>query len=374
MNGMSSNVSNLSTPSNGTDFVGKIYVFRPIPPSTKLLFLLLLIVVGIVAFGGNVLILLFLRTKERVNSIANACSFQKNFNFYIKSLAISDVLCSVIPIPSYSINLYIEWYQDRWGCMIGRYILYVFPCVTANNLLAISFGKFFATRKVPRTFSHSTVKKVVMFAWVGGFMVSMIPAATLDGMRYDVNDTHYTVVCRFNNQYPPFRIVFLSFTLFQYVIPSFILITINMLLVITVWKKTRRTINVTMDNGIRSMARTARIRCVYVVVALTLAFVTPYFFYLAYVVYNMVAQPDISFETDQTIRTLTSIIAFSNSAINVIIYLVQMKDFRTFLKEQIFSRFSCGNETNWNEEGVAEMQPQGIQTLKYSRTEEREYP
>lgn len=374
MNGMASNVSNFSTPNNRTDFVGKIYVFRPIPPSTKLILLLLLVVVGIVAFGGNVLILLFLRTKKRVNSIANRCSFQKNFHFYIKSLAISDVLCSVIPIPSLSINLYIEWYQDRWGCMIGRYILYVFPCVTANNLLAISFGKFFATRQVPRTFSHSTLKKVVMFAWIGGFMVSMIPAATLDGMRYDINDTHYTVVCRFNNRYPPFRIIFLSFTLFQYVIPSFILITINILLVITVWKRTRRTINVTMDNGIKAMARTARIRCVYVVVALTLAFVTPYFFYLAYVVYNMVAQPDLSFETDHTIRTLTSIIAYSNSAINVIIYLVQMKDFRIFLKEQIFARFSCGNETNWNEEGVAEMQPQGVQALKYSRTEEREYP
>ncbi|XP_078382233.1 uncharacterized protein LOC144664904 [Oculina patagonica] len=332
---MESSFTNLSTPNFETEFVGKIYVFRPITPSTKLTLVLLLVAIAIVAFGGNTLILLFLKTKERANSLLKTCSFQKNFVFYIKSLAISDVLASVIPIPYLGIQLYLDVFQSGWGCKIGRYVIILFPCVTVNNLLVINIGKFFATR----TFNHSNLRKVVMFAWLAGFLIAMIPAATFDGIRYDLNETHYTVICRYDNQYLPFRIAFLSFTILQYIIPSCILITINVLLIMTVWKRTRRTINVAMDNGVRAMVRAARIRCIYVVIALTFAFVTPYFFYISYVIYNMVAKPKISFETDQVIRTGCIIMVFSNSAINVIIHIVQLKGFRTFLKEKLFSRF-----------------------------------
>lgn len=217
--------------------------------------------------------------------------FSNELKFYIKSLAISDVLASVIPVPYLGIQLYLDVFQKGWACKIGRYVINMFPCVTINNLLVISFGKYFSTRQVPRTFSLSTLKKVVMFAWLAGFVVAMIPAATFDGIRYDLNDTHYTVICRYDNQYLPFRITFISFTFLQYIIPSCILIAINISLIMTVWKRTRRTIDVVMDNGVRSMVRAARSRCVYVVIALTFAFVTPYFFYIAYVIYNMAAKP-----------------------------------------------------------------------------------
>ena len=353
-----SSLPNHSFGKNKTEFIDKIYVFRPLTSSTKLTLLLFLVAIAIVAFGGNVLMLLFLKTKKRANSFVKACDFQKNFYFYIKSLAISDVLASLIPVPYLGIQLYLDVFQRGWGCKIGRYIIILFPCVTIDNLLVISFGKYFATRQVPRTFSHSTVKRVVMFAWLAGFLVAMIPAATFDGIRYDLNDTHYTVICRYNNQHLPFRIMFVCFTLLQYALPSCILILVNISLIRTVWKKTRRKIDIQRDNGIRSIARAVRIRCVYVVVALTFAFVTPYFFYIAYVVYNMVAQPKISFETDQVLRTGCTIMVFSNSAINVIIHIAQMKDFRTFLKDKLFAPF-YKNLTNEIGMDAIEMQPQG---------------
>lgn len=351
--------SSISTANNGTQLISKIYFNIPLSSSTKAILLLLLVVIATIAFGGNILILLFVKTKERACSFPNACSFHKNFNFYIKSLAISDVLCSVIAIPFFVIRLYLNVIRKSvWLCKIGGYFLFLFPFITINNLLVISLGKYFATRQVPRTLSHSTLKKVVTFAWLAGFLVATIPAATL-GMRYDLNDTHYTETCRFNNQYLPFRTMFVSIAFLQYIIPSFILITVNILLIVTVWKRTRRTINVTMDNGVRAMARAARIRCIYVVVALTFAFVTPYFCYFAYVVYNMVAQPKMSYESDQDIRIVNVTIALSNSAINVIIYFVQMKDFRTFLKEEFFSKFFNEHPNNDTVMDAIEMQPQG---------------
>ena len=330
---------NISTPNNATEPFGKIYVFRPIDPSNKLALLLSLVAIGIIAFVGNVLILLFLKTRDRANSLLRICSFQMNFNFYVKSLAISDVLSSVISIPIVSLRLYVYVLQRGWGCKVGRYLVLLFPCITINNLLVISFGKYLSTRRDPRVFNHSTVKRIVLFAWLAGFLVALFPASTFEGIRYDVNDTHYTVLCRYNNQYLPFRITFVSFTVLQYIIPSCILIRINISLIITVWTKTRRTIDVQRENGIRLMVRAARVRSISTVVAITFAFVTPYIFYVANVIYKMVAQPEIEFETDHMIRNVSVIIALSNSAINVVIYLVQMKDFRTFLKNKFIKTF-----------------------------------
>ena len=59
--------------------------------------------------------------------------------------------------------------------------------MTRNNLLVAAFGKYLDTRQVPRTFSIPTVKKVVFIAWLAAFLSALFPAATMDGIRYDLN-------------------------------------------------------------------------------------------------------------------------------------------------------------------------------------------
>ena len=85
---VTASISNFSKTDNGTGLTGKIYVFTPASSSTKLTFLLILTTVGIVAFIGNTLILCFLKKKKKVNNFLKMCCFEKNFNFYIQSLAI----------------------------------------------------------------------------------------------------------------------------------------------------------------------------------------------------------------------------------------------------------------------------------------------
>ena len=70
--------------------------------------------------------------------------------------------------------------------------------------------------------------------------------------------------------------------------------------------------------------------------------------YFGQVIYNMVTKADISYETDFVIRFGSAVIAFSNSTINVIIYFVQMKDFRAFLKEQFIKRSAAGEHIEEN--------------------------
>ncbi len=336
-------ISNFPTPNNRTALTGKIYVFSPVGSSTKLTLFSILVIVGIVALTGNTLILCFLKTKKRANNVLKAYSFGKNFDFYIQSLAISDILAATISVPAASIQTYFDVGQQGWGCRIVRYLNFVFPTITMNNLVVISIDKYFSTRETPSTFYHSTVRKVVFIAWLAGIFSVLIPAATFKGIRYDLNDTHYTVVCKYDNQYLPFRIMFLSYTTLGYILPSIFIVRVSVSLIITVWTRKRRTVDVQRENALILARNAAQIRCTCIIITVMLAFVIPYIFYFSQVIYNMVTKTRINFQSDYLIRHVSGLIALSNSAVNVIIYLVQMKDFRSFLKRQLFSSVSCEN-------------------------------
>ena len=335
---VTASISNFSKTDNGTGLTGKIYVFTPAGSPTKFTLLLILAAVGIVAFTGNTLILCFLKTKKKANNFLKMCCFEKNFNFYIQSLAISDILSAAISLPAICINISFDLFQQGWGCRIVRYLNFVFPTITMNNLVVISIERYCSTRQVPRTFQTSSVRKIVFIAWIVGFFFSFIPAATFKGIRYDLNDTHYTVVCKHDNQYLPFRLMILSYTILIYILPSIVIIRICVSLFITVWRRTRQAIDVQRDNAFTLARKAARIRGMCIIITLMFAFVIPYIFYFTYAIYNIVTKARINFQTDYIIRYTSVVIALSNSAINVIIYLVQMKDFRSFLKKQFITR------------------------------------
>ena len=337
--------SSLSTPSNGTDQGSKIYVFSPVGTSTKLTLLILLVTVGTVGFVGSILILCFLKVKKKTNHVLKSLSFQKNFDVYINSLAISDVLSNVISLPSLGVQIYFNFFQDSWGCKIARYLQFTFPCVTMNNLLVISIEKYFSTRKNPRPFPQSTVRKLVLFAWLAGIAIVLLPVSTVKGVRYDLNETHFTMFCMFDNNYLPSRTIFLIFSAFQYIIPSFIIIAVSVSLSITVSSTARRTIDVQKEDAIKAMARGAKRRATIIIVSLMFAFVIPYLGFFVATFYNTIFKRHIvyDFQTFFIIRYTNGIAALSHGAVNFIIYLVQMKDFRAFLKKQFISRIRAEN-------------------------------
>ena len=330
---------------NRTTLPSKIYIYNPLETSTKLALCILLVTVAVVGFVGNAFVLCFLKTKKKTKSFIKSCSFERNFAVYIRSLAISDVLSSLISVPSIGVELYFDFFATGWGCRIVRYFIILFPSVTMNNLLVISIEKYFSTRKVPGTFRPSTVKKMVLFAWLAGCSIVFLPTATFKGLKFDLNETHYTVVCRYDNQYLPYRIMYLSYTTFQYVIPMIVIIRINISLIITVWKltKMKKGIDVQRDNGIRMKFRAATIRSTCIIIALTFAFIIPYLVYFAQVIYNHVTKATIVFSTDFIIRAGSALVAMANATVNFVLYFVQMKDFRAYLKKNIISWFTAKN-------------------------------
>ena len=333
----SSGSSESLTPLSNTSGPSPVYIFTPAGYTTKLALLVSMGIVGPLGFVGSCLILCFVSSRRQALYLQSS-RFMKNFNFYIQSLALSDMFSAIVSLPLTCIQIYFDLFQAHWGCRIARYFNIVFPIITIYNLVVIGTEKYFSLRRVPRTLRVSTVRKLIFLAWLAGFAITLLPAATFRGIRYDLNATHFTVICKYDAEYLPFRLMFLSFTVVVYVLPSIFLIVVNISLIRTVWVKVKMTISIQVKNPIKAKLRAAKIRGTFLLIAITFAFVIPYFAYLGYVTYNMITKPEIDFRTDYIIRYASGVLAFSNSAINFAIYVVQMKDFRVFLKKIV-----CGS-------------------------------
>lgn len=160
--------NNQSVLLNNTD-TSRDYVFIPASSTTKLVVFLLLAIVATVGFVGNSLIYYFISSKSKSLSYLQSSPFVRNFNLYVKSLALSDMLSSTISLPLVYVQLMFDLFQYGWACKAVRYLNMLFPSITMNNLIAISAEKYFSTRAIPRSFSISTVRRLVFGAWLQGF-------------------------------------------------------------------------------------------------------------------------------------------------------------------------------------------------------------
>ena len=224
-------IDNQSSVTNSTAvaITSLVYVFAPADFSIKLVLVVLFVIFGVIGLVGNILILYFLSKKKSVPFLQSS-PFLRNFNLYMKSLALSEILVISIGGVLVGIELMYDVFQNGWPCKIRRYISGTFYVIRANNLIVISTERFLSTRDVPKTFSGSTVRKLVYTAWLSGFLMGLFPAATTNGVRYDINATHYTMVCKPDTSYLPTRVIIVGFALIQLVIPSIALICMNIII------------------------------------------------------------------------------------------------------------------------------------------------
>ena len=328
-------INNQSSVTNSTAaaaMTASVFVVTPVGFDTKLILFVLFLIVGVSGLVGNILILYFLSKKKSVPFLQSS-SFLRNFDLYMKSLALSDILSCSISVPLASVEIMYGVFQSGWPCRTVRYINVTFTFITINNLIAISVERFLSTRAVPKTYSVTSVRKIVYAAWIAGLIVALAPAATINGVRYDINATHYTVVCKPDTRYLPYRATVVSVVLIQYFLPSIALIGSNIVLARRVWKIRKRRVDVLQDNAIRARMRSHQIKTTNLLIIVTLAFVIPYCLLLYYSAYVAIVKPPLDVQVDFVLRYSSAVLIFSNSAVNFVIYLIQMKDFRVFLKQ-----------------------------------------
>ncbi|XP_078377851.1 melanopsin-like [Oculina patagonica] len=315
---------------NHTKAINPFYIFTPAGVMAKRLLGLILLAIGGIGFLGNYFIFLFLCKQRRRRTIHTSC-FVVNLNLYIRSLSLSDLLSCAVSLPLLCIQILFDVFQSGWPCKVVRYLNFMFPAVTVNNLVVISLEKYLSTRKVPRTFRAARVRKMIICAWVLGITVMLVPAVSYDGVRVDLNNTHFTVICSNVENFYPFKIALIIFPI-QYIFPSVLIIYINFCLIKTVWASGRREIGNGVNNAFKANLVASRIKGTSLLIALTFAFIIPYLSYIGNVAYTQIAKPQRAFATDFLIRyACGGIAAYFSSAINFLIYFVQIKDFRSFL-------------------------------------------
>ena len=326
-----------------------VYVFAPADFSIKLVFVVLFAIFGVIGLVGNILILYFLSKKKSVPFLQFS-PFLRNFSLYMKSLARSEILVTSIGGVLICIELLYDVFQNGWPCKIRRYISGTFYVIRANNLIVISTERFLSTRDVPKTFSGSTVRKLVYTAWLSGFFMGLFPAATINGVRYDINATHYTMVCKPDTSYLPNRVIVVGFVLIQVVIPSIALICMNIIIARRIWKGSKKRIDIQRDNAIRAKMRSQIIKKTSLLIIVTIAFVIPYSSILYYAAFVAVAKPSLDFQEDFVITHFCFLLVFFSTAINFFVYLVQMKDFRVFLPKNFCGKGVDNAQINPNVE------------------------
>lgn len=157
-------ISNQSGLPNRTEMGSPAYVFTPAGLTLKLVLVLLLATFGIVGFVGNLFMYYFISWKKQRVPYFTSNQFLRILNFYLKSLAISDMLSNIISLPLLCTDIMFDVFQHSWECRIVRFLDILFSSITMNNLIVISVERYLATRSIPRTFNVSSARKLVFGA------------------------------------------------------------------------------------------------------------------------------------------------------------------------------------------------------------------
>ncbi|XP_068756419.1 galanin receptor 2a-like [Montipora capricornis] len=314
-----------------------VYIFTPAGFRAKLVLCFMFTSMTVTGILGNLLLLLYLRNdnlkkRENLRGRMYSSCFMKNLHLSLRNLALSDLFTSIF-LPFTCIQVSFDVFQSGWTCKMVRYSAIVFVFTTINIMVVISLEKYLSTRKTPRTSSVSSVTKMMKVAWILGIIWAGLSSVTFEGQRKDINATHFTIICMYRKHFYPFPMMFIIISV-QFVAPYLFITFANVSLVTAMWRRSHRTLACnSVNDALKAKLIALRIRGITLVVTIAITNLIINFFYISFLVYNQISQSSLDFQTDYTLRYASAAIGQLNSSTNVVIYFVQMKDFRKFLKK-----------------------------------------
>jgi len=96
----------------------------------------------------------------------------------------------------------------------------------------------------------------------------LFAGVAFDGIRVDLNQTHYTVICNADQHFYPLRISFIILPL-QYVLPSVFVTYINICLIKTVWERGRSQVGEKVTDAFKAQLRKTKIKGITLLIALS---------------------------------------------------------------------------------------------------------
>ena len=309
----------------------KLYIFTPAGLHIKLTLALLMVAAGTVGFLGNLSVLRFIRKEGKKR---RSLSLPSNLNYFIRSLAISDILSVSIGIPILLIHIFVDVFQTGWPCKIAKYFTLVFPAITSYNLLVIAFERYILIcRPTSRPLSRATVQVFVKGAWLLGFFLTFFPASAFKGTRVELNDTHYTMLCKHDASSGVKVSIIQTFIVITYVLPFVFMILTCAAIIRKVWKrKFQKAIPQKNVASAMRKLRSKQRKATLLLLVIIFAFVVPYLLIMAYTVHEIIVKPPTDFKRDFVLRATGAFLAYLNSAVNFCIHLLQLPGFRLTFK------------------------------------------
>lgn len=296
-----------------------VYMFAPVYPTFKIGLVILTIPTGVIGLVGNLFILystsfankgcLKLRRWPCVNR-------SLLMTFFVRSLAISDVLGAVAITSMLILEQMIDTKRPLWLCCATRFPYFIFPFVTINNLLVISVDRYYSIFYPFRLPTLKTVKRLLIIAWMMGISLSLVVTSMVYPVRYELNSNQFTIACKLTTNDMWKKIVFTCVAIFQYFIPNFLFIFISVSILRYLHKR-----RCAIRRGqLQYSSQAWRLHGTKMFVRVVMAFALPCSVFFCYGLVNIFIKNKLAFNADYIVRCFSAFSVLFNCFINPFIY------------------------------------------------------
>ncbi|GAB6026359.1 hypothetical protein CHUAL_012563 [Chamberlinius hualienensis] len=288
-------------------------------------YVVLEVIVAVCAFAGNLLVVLaFIRDKR----------LRKLTNYYVVSLAVSDLLVGILGVPC-AVLASVGLPNDEHACLVTITTLIMLCTISIFNLVAVSVDRYWAIL-YPLQYSRCMTGKMaigmIICCWVLGVFTGLIPFM---GWRAPLTtQCHFTKVMDYD---------YLAFLYFATILaPSVLMGYFYIRIYIVVIKQLRQISALSHRNQASNRATVHMLANKKEVNAAKILFIIVSFFVLCWFplyTMNTIQAFCTSCIVPLSVVNINIILSHLNSAVNPILYAYHLRDFREAFKQLLLPRF-----------------------------------
>lgn len=349
----STNLTNISTPlnnnqtaTNGTFTFKRIYFV----PTFKLEYIVPLIMIilltGISGIIGNSMVFYLERKRRKKMKRSGPRPLERSMSIYfIKSLALSDLLSCIIHTPLGCFWLLFDsTIKNDLECKLHRVALMSLSCITILNVTFIAIERYLAVFYPLRAPSVAVSKVCVILAWVFGTVVGIAHILPYKAVSIDIGQYAYTVICIPYTEKQVGQVLMTVHTVIMYLIPNIIML-VSSILISRFLRKRKRQISDGIVNATEK-SQAWRFKDTGMFVKIMFAFSIPYSLFFVVGILKEAGVVKFNFVVELFIQKFTFILAFTNCAINPIIYITGSKDLKSMTRKMFTSSTVNTEKTN----------------------------
>ena len=288
-----------------------------------------LVLIGILpGVVGNILVIIAITTTRLSHMI---------INLLVLSLALTDVLICIFPMPVltvYFIFYWPAWMLNSGFCTATVYVVNVCGVVSILTMAAIALDRYFAVQRRHAFFSRKKCIATMVIIWIFSAAIAVINVFKGGINKEMLNSGTYDVCNRISGKHISDSSTKLSLIIKLLIgLPIIIgLVLIYTRMSYSVWK--RRNIPTAENTRSRSVrqSRSVKIRALHMMFAIVIAFAIcwiPYYIVTFLRVFQLTPNPDI----DPGSVLFSYCLAMLNSTVNPILYALLSKRFRNAFKD-----------------------------------------